>query len=244
MRVLAPLLTIVGVEAWGIRPSSDEEVAKATAITDAHVQEWETRVAAGGDAGECNIDMRAQLPACKQVGVDWCWATGVANMAYYYGVYDNTTSCSDAECQVVSADMHTECCPYAQHKGCGVHGEDVKSIANVANEIISGHDFFVHQGAPHESYLQERLMEGKPVMVIVMWDSGRGHALTIGGCEPGTNVFGRNVTKYYVHDPEQNAYKTEQYGNIARYQAGGPHGIVQGKWAQAIFDRPAAAVAV
>merc|ERR1719253_223036 len=189
------------------------------------------------------MDMRSSIPACKQEGPDWCWATGIAEMSYWYGVTANTTACNDVECKVVSVAENATCCPFSQHRGCGYDAEQVSGIVKAANAFIPGHTFSAHSGALRESDLQARLMEGKPVMVIVMWQAPQsgGHALLLSGCAPGKNIFGQNITNYYLHDPlEKGDYKVLSYGAVADYQTGAAGKIFQGRWTNAVLEQTSA----
>eukprot|EP00466_Bigelowiella_natans_P015861 jgi/Bigna1/85525/estExt_fgenesh1_pg.C_40291 len=177
----------------------------------------------------CSIDLRPKMPACKQQGMDWCWATGISEMAFYYGVTGANATCESVECDVVSTDLHTQCCPYNKHRGCGADGEDVKTIGKVANEYISR--TFKVDGLITETQLQQTLMSGRPVMPIIMWEKGGGHALMVSGCTTVKGALGTR-TEYFLHDPERTYYENVTYSRLAFYTV-----LQPGKWTNSIYEQ-------
>lgn len=189
----------------------------------------EASSAQGGAPPLCSIDLRDRMPACKQQGAEWCWATGVAEFSFYYNKSSTAAgdTCSSTECSVVSLDLHTECCPYSQHKGCGSDGESVKDIVTTASRYI-GRDFRSLGRAPTEAQLASHLMAGRPLMPIIMWETGGGHALMVAGCNSSTSGWREN--KYFLHDPERNYYEEVGYMRLLDYSMLHP-----GKWVDTVL---------
>ena len=120
-------------------------------------------------------------------------------------------NCSNVECAVVSMDLRTQCCPYISHQGCGADGESVADIVKTATNF-AGRQFKNLGQPPTEAFLQSTLMKGTPVMPIIQWEHGGGHALVAAVCVPG--VFGSN---YYLHDPERSDWEVFSYMRLMDY---------------------------
>ena len=179
----------------------------------------------------CDADFRNVMPACKQQGADWCWATGLAEMSFYYNISTGgADNCTAVECAVVSMDHKMDCCPDGRIR-CGADGETVPDIVKVASEFM-GFPFKSRGGPPSEADLVALLEAGKPVMPIITWyKEGRpigGHALMISGCTASSMPFGSGVA-YYLHDPETKQYSTVSYGRLMTYTALSP-----GKWTDTV----------
>lgn len=204
---------------------SPEEAARGLA---AHERTRQASSANLGAIPSCEIDFRDRMPACKQQGADRCWATGVAEFGFFY----NKTSiaagdtCSTTECAVVSVDMHTECCPYSAHKGCGADGQDVAHIVATAGKYV-GRGFRSLGQPPTEQDLVAHLMAGRPLMPIIMWPKGGGHALMVAGCKASSGWGGN---KYYLHDPERDYYEEVSYMRLMDYSA-----FQTGKWTDTVL---------
>ena len=185
------------------------------------------RLKLGAAPANCSVDMRARLPACKQQGADWCWATGVAEWAFFYGKVNESAQCDDVECAVVSSDMHTQCCPYNEHRGCGADGSDVATITKVASAFVGR--TFSSEGLLSEEKFQSILMSGRPVMPIIQWQKGGGHALMVSGCFAKETPFGTQ-SMYFLHDPERTYYSNVSYEFMVNYL-----GLQPGKWVNSIY---------
>jgi len=203
---------------------SPDELNRTAAVFDAAMSEHFAR-----PATSCSADFRSRMPACKQQGADWCWATGLAEMSFYYNKSTGGASnCTAAECAVVSMDHKMDCCPDGSPR-CGGDSGSVASIVKDATEFM-GIPFKSLDGPPGEAQLIDLLQAGKPVMPIITWyKAGRpigGHALMVSGCTAGGPFGG---VQYYLHDPEGTKYDTVGYGRLMYYSA-----FSTGKWTDTV----------
>ena len=224
MLLVAALALVASPNGFGVRFSVSDAargLAAYKAALNASLEEQSRPM-------NCSIDLRPRMQvACKQAGADWCWATGLTEFSFFYNAssLDRGDNCSSVECSIVSYDLHTQCCPYEAHKGCGADGQSVADIVKVANGVMPGEEFRSTNGPLHEADLQAALMSETPIMPIIMWEKGGGHALMVAGCEASTFA-----TKYYLHDPEYTTWRVVEYMTILNYLA-----IQQGHWTDTVM---------
>ena len=209
--------------AYGVWVPPDE-LNRTAHAHDAAMQEYYAH-----PATSCTADLRNQMPACKQQGADWCWATGLAEFSFYYNhSTGGAANCTAVECAVVSFDFKgMDCCPGGKIR-CGGDGQSVSRIVTDASKFI-GIPFMSLGGPPSEAQLVSLLQAGTPVMPIITWyKHGRpigGHALMVSGCEPGP--FGG--VQYYLHDPEGSKYEKVSFSRLMYYTL-----LSDGKWTDTV----------
>lgn len=217
-------------------------------------------------SGSCSSDIRKSFPACLQYEEQWCWATGVSEIAHFYkpDLFPETGSdCHGIECKIVghkkNPDSKSECCQKGCAKDticcknllgsseceakCGAFSSEVDSsyctrqeeeacgaLSGSATDIteaikwIAGETYKTKIDGPLTLEELDSLMsKGHPVIIGVMWTTGGGHALTLGGCA-GSGT-------YYLHDPEHHKgeYQTLTYEQVALYVPPEAPSL-QGKW--------------
>ena len=167
----------------------------------------------------CSKDMRDSMPACKQKGQEWCWATGVAELARYY---TGKGGC-DNECEVVGwcplnratfdpnfgykcSGQHLQCCPYSAHKqDCGADGAFPWMIKESADNF-TGQLHRWYNGPMPQTILDQILAAGHPVLMLIGHNESRGsHVTAVGGCGGG---------EYFYHDPETDYYEQVAYKGL------------------------------
>lgn len=189
-------------------------------------------------------DLRAKLPACLQAEPDWCWATGVAEIADFFGYHGPRSNVSESSFRDPTAYSHTHCgglvcqivgavhAPNDPGKCCrhrDACGADTGTLWNAANTIttFSGKSYMPYTGFPSAAMLDTIFEKGFPVEMQVVWSSGGGHMVILAGTD------GRG--RYYLHDPLNRVqhYQVLTYEGLQTYtppymfgQTGRPYGVV------------------
>jgi len=184
-----------------------------------------------------NNDLLQGMPSCWQYCSEWCWATVSAMVIDHYK--GAKTSCDTRECEIAGREFGQNCCPDShacQHSpnapagGCNRPGQEsqiIDAIHHYAGEECHSH------GPLSQSSL-DKALQSAPVVVLVSWPNGGGHAIVVGS-------HPKKKGQYNVHNPwhwspneHLSSWTTHSYGGLLRYKMGN----VIGKWAASI-DCPA-----
>lgn len=200
-----------------------EAEANWEAVMEAHRQKKAQHLPTGGS---CTSDIRTTFPACLQYETDWCWATGVAELASFWdkNKYPEVGSdCHGIECQIVGHKTGQDCCANRNKTECSLVGGNEQDILDGIKFTVGKAYTAKGDGPLSQADLDKVLSKGHPVIIAVFWTAGGGHALTLGGCAGSGS--------YYLHDPEnkQGSYQTLTYEQIASYKP--PEAkTLTGKW--------------
>lgn len=170
---------------------------------------------------ECQVvSTKHESQECCQIGCGASKPTCCKNIL-------GTSEC-EATCGPFSSPTNATVCRDQDESVCG-------SIDGTLQDILDGitryseKKYVVKADGPLAQRDLDALMNrGHPVIITVVWTTGGGHALTLGGCaESG---------QYYLHDPEdqQGAYQTLSYEQVASYVPPAKPSLV-GKWLMTIY---------
>ena len=117
-------------------------------------------------------------------------------------------------------------CPLSAHKGCG--GDSAESVAEIVKTAtkFNARPFRSTDEPLSEAKLQAALLAGVPVMPIIHWEKGGGHALMVAGCTPG-----KLAANYWLHDPERTTYEQVNYERLLNYMI-----LQPGKWIDTVLE--------
>jgi hypothetical protein len=117
-------------------------------------------------------------------------------------------------CGLFGKQVDDNACRFDQ---CGAIGGNENDIVGAIRRL-TGKDYANKTDGPlTAAQLNTILSKGHPVIMVVMWTYGGGHALTLGGCAPPAAADGN--TTYYLHDPlhEAGVYQSLSYDQVASY---------------------------
>jgi len=161
-----------------------------------------------------DLNVSYSMSSCDQECDEWCWATSATMCASAFGA---SGSCNRNEEKVAGHEFGRQC-----DSRCSSSCDRAGNPNNIVNGIkfLSGHSYTVG-GVLSQSNLDSALRHG-PVVMLVQWNGGGGHAVTISGVSGG---------KYHGHDPEGYPINTN-YGGLTSYH---PSYGGRGKWAQSVY---------
>lgn len=122
-------------------------------------------------------------------------------------------TCQD-KCGFLQKTLDDNACRFDQ---CGAIGGTDVDIVN-AIKRLAGKDYANKTDGPiTQQQLNSILSKGHPVIMVVMWTLGGGHAVTLGGCAPPSTPDGN--TSYYLHDPlhKTGVYQELSYDQVSMY---------------------------
>jgi len=138
-----------------------------------------------------------------------------------------STGCAN-KCGMFSSQVDKSLCVKQDETVCGNLGGSPKDITD-AIHWLTGKLYVARTSGPLSQDKLDKLMsKGHPVMIVVYWTTGGGHALTLGGCA--------GSGKYYLHDPDNHAgsYQTLTYDQVLLYVP--PEAAqLKGKWMMTFY---------
>jgi len=187
---------------------TEAEWAESTAAFDRNLQEFEE----GNYVSTVDVT-RSGMTKCNQLCSEWCWATSATMVSSTY------TSISGSECnkyEAKAASMKVgKTCDYSCSRTCDQAGQPSDMIHAIHH--FSGASYTDSGSSLSQQHLDQALGYG-PVIFLIRWSSGGGHAITCSGVSSG---------KYKVHDPE-GADKSLSYSQVMHYQN-------EGKWSATVY---------
>jgi len=161
-----------------------------------------------------DLNMASSMTNCDQECDQWCWATSATMCASAFG---SSGSCNRNEEKVASHELGRQCDSRCSG-GCDQTGSDSNIVDGI--KFLSGHSYS-SGGVLSQSQLDDALRHG-PVVLLVKWNGGGGHAVTVSGGSGGM---------YRGHDPE--GYPIDaNYGGLTSYS---PSYGGRGKWAMSVY---------
>lgn len=163
---------------------------------------------------ECKIagykrDPKHPEACCNGTATKFCRAYGSVGGTCCESRFPKQASCLK-KCGFFSHEVDDVLC---QTQECDIGG----NYDDITNGImrLTGMNYTTNDnaGPPSVERLDAILSKGRPMVIVVMWDAGGGHALTLAGCAAAGGP-------YYLHDPKDaaGAYRTLTYEEIAEYR--------------------------
>lgn len=167
------------------------------------------------DAPVDNFEVdRNGMAHCGQYCDEWCWATSATMVASTFGGGSN---CAANEAKIASQEWGRQCDTSCSSQ-CNKGGSPQNIIHGIS--LLSGKSY-QSGGVLSQSQLNSAL-QGGPVVVLVKWNGGGGHAVTI------ESVSGGTYRGYNPWPPTQGTSINVQYSGITNFQG-------KGRWAGSVY---------
>jgi len=157
---------------------------------------------------------RGGMTTCDQQCSEWCWATSATMTSSAF------TSISKSECvsyEAMAASMKTGAqCDSSCSNRCDKPGQPQDMIQAI--QQFSGASYT--SGNTLSQQKLDSALQAGPVILLIHWNNGGGHAITCSGVKNG---------KYQVHNPE-GSDESLSYGQIMKYKN-------RGTWGATVYSR-------
>jgi len=186
---------------------TEAEWVENRAVFDRNLQEFE-------ESNYVSVDVsRGSMTTCDQLCDEWCWATSATMVSSVF------TSISHSECNTYEANaasMKTgQSCDFSCSNRCDQPGQPQDMIQAIQHfsgaSYTNGHTLSQQQ--------LDSALQGGPVIFLIKWNNGGGHAITCSGVSGG---------KYQVHNPE-GSDESLSYSQVMNYNNG------RGKWSATVY---------
>lgn len=187
---------------------TEAEWAENQAVFDQNMEEFEQSNYAS------NAYVSRGFTKCDQECSEWCWATS-ATMVSSVFTSISSNECVSYEARAASMKTGAQCTGRCSNQ-CDKPGQPQDIIRAI--QQFSGASYRTGNSLSQQQ-LDSALQSG-PVVILVKWNGGGGHAITCSGVSNG---------KYQIHDPEGQD-KSLSYNQVMHYQN-------QGTWAQSVYTQ-------
>jgi len=182
---------------------TEAEWVENKAVFDKHLQEFEE----SNYVSTVEV-VRGGMTKCDQLCSEWCWATS-ATMASSTFTSISQSQCNTYEARAASTKTGQQC-DLSCSSRCDKPGQPQDMIQAI--QQFSGASYT--SGDTLSQQQLDSALQGGPVIFLIRWNNGGGHAITCSGVSRG---------QYQVHNPE-GSDESLSYSQVMNYKNRGTWG--------------------